>query len=243
MDPAEAGNLHSPQAQNRYSYVLENPLKYIDTTGMAAVDDCSGLYCSGYITSTAPSDSSDNSSVTAFLDFASYLYFVGGGFGNAFSSDFLFGQMRYDSNNPGYQLGQRIGDGAAIPAGLAEALLGGGGEVVGVSFDLTGAGALLGVPINIISGAAVVQGGTASALGFVHFSMGTHKGGDGIRRKPGSLGKFKGTDALRRENKMVRDVAVELKLNASQAEELHREIGGQGLSFNEILEVGREMFR
>jgi RHS repeat-associated protein len=34
----------------------------------------------------------------------------------------------------------------------------------------------------------------------------------GLRRKPGSLGEFKGTDALRRENKMARDIMKELNL-------------------------------
>jgi hypothetical protein len=70
-----------------------------------------------------------------------------------------------------------FGDLATIPAGLGEAILGGGGEIVGFSLDLTGVGAVVGVPINIVSGAAIVHGGASSALGFTHFMEGMKGGG------------------------------------------------------------------
>jgi hypothetical protein len=61
-------------------------------------------------------------------------------------------------------------------------------------------------------------------------------------KKPGKLGVFKGTDALRRENKVVRDVARKLKLSRDQQDQLHREISGDALDYHEILETARAMF-
>ena len=59
----------------------------------------------------------------------------------------------------------------------------------------------------------------------------------GTQRKPGSLGAFKGTDALRAENKVVADAAKAAGLSQDQARELHDEISGAGLTYAEILEI------
>ena len=59
------------------------------------------------------------------------------------------------------------------------------------------------------------------------------------RRKPGSLGQRKGTDALRRENKVVADAANEAGLNKDQRRRLHDKIGGKGLGYHQILEIAR----
>ncbi len=61
-------------------------------------------------------------------------------------------------------------------------------------------------------------------------------------RKPGSQGKFKGSDALRRENKVVRDVSKKLKLSKDQQRQLHDEISGQGLDYHGILDAAKGMF-
>jgi hypothetical protein len=45
-----------------------------------------------------------------------------------------------------------------------------------------------------------------------------------------------------RENKMVRDIVVQLKLTRSQQQTLHRYISGQGYSYREVLEIAKEMF-
>lgn len=45
-----------------------------------------------------------------------------------------------------------------------------------------------------------------------------------------------------RQNKMVRDIVVRLDLNKSQAQQLHREISGQGLGYHEILQIATDMF-
>jgi hypothetical protein len=67
-------------------------------------------------------------------------------------------------------------------------------------------------------------------------------GGDNLRRKPGSLGRFKGRDALRRENSQVRDVVKKLGLDKDQQRLLHDEITGQGLDYKQILEEAERMF-
>jgi RHS repeat-associated protein len=58
-----------------------------------------------------------------------------------------------------------------------------------------------------------------------------------FRRKPGSLGLFKGTEALRAENRIAADAAKAAGLDQDQARELHQEIGGQGLTYAEILQI------
>jgi RHS repeat-associated protein len=58
-----------------------------------------------------------------------------------------------------------------------------------------------------------------------------------FRRKPGSLGMFKGADALNAENKTVSDAAQAAGLNQDQASELHDEVSGQNFSYWEILQI------
>ncbi len=55
--------------------------------------------------------------------------------------------------------------------------------------------------------------------------------------RAGSLGQFKGTDALRAENKTAADAAMAAGLTQDQARELHDEISGQNLTYAEILEI------
>jgi RHS repeat-associated protein len=62
-----------------------------------------------------------------------------------------------------------------------------------------------------------------------------------IRKKPGSLGKSKGTDALRRENKVANDAAKEAGLTKDQQNILHNEISGQGLTYQQILDIARQI--
>jgi hypothetical protein len=44
------------------------------------------------------------------------------------------------------------------------------------------------------------------------------------------------------QNRQFRAVVKILQLTPGQAQQLHREISGQGLGFHEILQIGREMF-
>ena len=62
-----------------------------------------------------------------------------------------------------YRLGYGLGEAAW---GLAQIIVGGGGEVGGTALDATGVGALVGVPINIASAAVIVEGGADVAVGW-----------------------------------------------------------------------------
>ena len=64
---------------------------------------------------------------------------------------------------------------------------------------------------------------------------------DKLRKKPVSLGKFKGTDALRAENKMAGDAAKKAGLSKDQAKQLHKEISGQGYGFDDILIIAKQI--
>lgn len=45
-----------------------------------------------------------------------------------------------------------------------------------------------------------------------------------------------------RQNKMVTDIVVRLRLSKDQREELHRAISGEGLTYRQILNLAKEMF-
>lgn len=65
---------------------------------------------------------------------------------------------------------------------------------------------------------------------------------NGLRKKPGKLGEFKGKDALRAENKLAADAAKAAGLDQDQAEQLHGIISGEGLSsYHDILEVAQDI--
>ena len=65
---------------------------------------------------------------------------------------------------------------------------------------------------------------------------------DKIRKKIGSLGKAKGTDALRQENKQLRDIVKKLGLSKDQQRRLHDEISGQGLDYKQIEQTAQDLF-
>jgi RHS repeat-associated protein len=70
-------------------------------------------------------------------------------------------------------------------------------------------------------------------------SSGTSAAQAGLRRKPGSLGEFKGADALRKENKMARDIMKELNLGEDMKGLVHEALSegaidaGRKLTFKE----------
>jgi hypothetical protein len=77
---------------------------------------------------------------------------------NALLSDNLLGAGRQQQTTTEGKIGAALGGAAATLQGTGEALIGGGGEVLGLTLDATGVGALLGVPINVVSTAVVAHG-------------------------------------------------------------------------------------
>ncbi len=87
---------------------------------------------------------------------------------NAFTSDNAFGAGRISGGNSDFRTGQAIGDAVATVQGTVETLAGLGGEVGGTLLDLTGVGALVGVPVQVVSAGAIVQGGSTAAIAGGH---------------------------------------------------------------------------
>jgi RHS repeat-associated protein len=134
--PLPYADIWDPQTLNKYGYVRNNPLRYVDPDGHD------------------------------FWDFVN-------GAANAFSTDFFGGMGRQDSGNSDYSSGQGFGDAAAIVVGGIETIIGGGGEVGGLALNATGVGAFVGVPAQVVSTAAIVQGTTAVGTGAAHLMKAT----------------------------------------------------------------------
>jgi RHS repeat-associated protein len=95
--------------------------------------------------------------------------FLGGAL-NAFGSDNLLGFGRQDQTTVAGRTGAAVGDFAAAVGGAAVATVSAGADVVGVALDSTGAGAIAGVPINVVATAGVVVGSAAATEGFTHLA-------------------------------------------------------------------------
>jgi RHS repeat-associated protein len=67
-----------------------------------------------------------------------------------------------DRYPPHFRAGYGLGEAAW---GIAQIIVGAGGEVGGFALDLTGIGALLGVPVNVASAAVIVEGGADVLVG------------------------------------------------------------------------------
>ena len=165
FDPV-GGNPELPQTWNRYAYTLGNPLKYVDPTGRVEADAFRGDFGTTITVKT-----------NADSDLLIRLYHFFSGAANAYASDALLGRGRYEMNNADYQSGQALGDAAAVVGGVVEAFYGAGGEVLGFGLDATGVGAVVGVPVNIVSAGVIAHGLTTSG---VALSRGLHSRSSGV---------------------------------------------------------------
>jgi RHS repeat-associated protein len=84
---------------------------------------------------------------------------------NAFTSDNTVGVGRSNVGNGDFRTGQAVGDAVAGVTGTLEALVGSGGEAVGAVLDATGVGALIGVPVNVVSAGIIAHGATTAVEG------------------------------------------------------------------------------
>jgi RHS repeat-associated protein len=119
--------LFDPQSLDKYVYVRNNPLRYVDPNGEDWWD-----------------------TVEAAV--------------NEVISNNGFGAGRQAPQNQDQVKGQKIGDAITAAQGAAEVFIGGGGEAAGVALDLTGIGAVIGVPVNVVSTGIIAHGGTVGAF-------------------------------------------------------------------------------
>ena len=90
---------------------------------------------------------------------------------NAFTSNNTVGVGRISSGNGDFKTGQAIGDAVSTVVGTVETLAGTGGEVLGSALDLTGVGAVVGVPLNVAAAGLIVHGGTTAVISGVHLAQ------------------------------------------------------------------------
>lgn len=132
-------NFGNPQSLNLYSYVQNNPTTMGDPDGHGCDR---GGWC-GYIRAAV----------------------------NAYLSDNAFGAFRGDvltQYTAAEQRGAALGDGLAFVEGGAEATVGTLGNGAGAVLDLSGVGALVGIPVNVVSTGLMLHGGGTAIVGGAH---------------------------------------------------------------------------
>jgi RHS repeat-associated protein len=226
-DPSNDQDEHDPQSWNLYSGVRNNPLRNIDPNG----EDCittSNQTSSGVTVTTERGGSTTTCSgtyVNGTVDVNSFSY-NGGSLGYSFANDTASGAGTI-------QFGQIQSDDALSPD-VANALRQSGVmafPLVNLTAQGLKFGASVAFPFTSLLGNAVV--GSDSTAAKVA----------GVSRKPGKLGQFKGTDSLRRENKIARDIIKQLNLQGKRAEQVHDIIqgasidAGEKLGYTELLEI------
>jgi RHS repeat-associated protein len=230
-DPGRDWNPRAPQSWNLYGYVRNSPLTFIDPSGLAS------FRFSGSITVEADAIPATMDELWMIEMLWDYYNFVSGA-SNAFASNALFGRGRVDQPNGAYQYGQIYGDAASVLFGGLEMLGGTGGEIGGLALDATGIGALIGVPVQVVSGGLVMHGSTTTAIGAANLMSGVKQ------RKEGKHGTFRGRDAKRANDVDVKRVLKDLGKDKDGRfrDRLHNELrkaGMQGASYTEILDLAR----
>ncbi len=221
----------APQSLNSYAYVLNNPTSRIDPDG----HDC--IYPSGeggkgeLVRGDCKSDTDDGVFVNGTVDKDSFTYDP--------SNNRLSYTYESDSGAQGFGVLQGPDLNGGFPAGsLAAGVFGASNASIWRNSD--GAVNFLGkTEFEAASFFFPVAGFVIEKVAGAPDSPTLQAAA--ISRKPGSLGKFKGADALRQENKMARDVMKELNLGKSLKREVHEIISeeaimaGKKLTFNEAL--------
>ncbi len=229
--PPEAvpySDLSDPQSLNLYAYVQNNPLSRFDSDGHDCVNGSNAS--NGSISVQTTSDSS------ACL--SGYTYVNGTVDPN--SVTYSNGQLGFNISN--------YADGSGIAASVTMAS---GSQL---DPDTLSAGVFGPASASTWNNSAGVVNGAfkaeETAFGFVFpltflavdalaGSSPTGAQAAGLRKKPGTLGMEKGTDALRREDKVARDISKKLGVDKNAVHELLQEGSqdmGRKLSFREGLE-------
>ena len=189
-------HMSNPQAWNGYAYVHNNPLNATDPDGEKyQVCDENGQNCSNQSdTDFAQNQQNAQSAGEVWKNGQIYAPDADGNL--QFKG--TYNQTDVDLN-PTAQviLSQPVINNAA---GAGNFLFNTEKNAIGYFFPITN------LIVNKIAGAG---------------STGTDAAKAGISSKPGSLGQFKGTDALRRENKVARDIMKELNLGEDAKAAVH----------------------
>ena len=226
QDPA------NPQSWNLYGYGRNNPLAATDPTGQSV------SICAPTCTPFGISDDEYQNAqgqpwyMQGGLTYPSIQQLeAGGGFGwITDSSGYSVGSVYWICDNPGVC-------GAANRSGAAQIANDAGPAVTGLGTILKFAGSvafpLAGIAVDVTTNAT----NRLTAL----------QAGSRISRKPGSLGSFKGTDALRQENETADAIRKALKLPVSEQGLIHELIGeasvdaGRKLGYRELLVYVKEI--
>jgi len=131
---------------------------------------------------------------------------VANGFMNAFNTNQVLGIGRTQDGNSDFKTGQAFGDAVSAIQGVAEMIVGTGGEVGGLALDATGVGAVAGVPLNIASAGVITHGVAVAGAGLGNLGMALYK--NGVPNPDGSKGK---TDHQAKVDELVTKAQGEAK--------------------------------
>jgi RHS repeat-associated protein len=158
-DAIDDSNQRFPQSFNRYTYVRNRPLVFVDPTGTQ-------------ITIWAPRPPSCGICDANYAQDLYDVYMFLSGAGNAIGSNFMMGRGRVNQKDSNYQDGQLIGDGVSVLLSGYEMFLGVEGGIGGTLLDFTGGGAAVGIPVQAVSGAMIVHGSVTTAISSAHLMAG-----------------------------------------------------------------------
>jgi hypothetical protein len=230
-------HLESPQAWNGYAYVHNNPLNSTDPDGLDCIysnGDGTGYVQRGDCTNAGGKD--DNGVfVNGTIDVTSFKY----------NADNNSSSFNYTPDSGG--IGRGVLQGPDLNGGFPSGSLAAG--VFGSANASTwnnAAGAVEAAGMAEYRAAALFFPLTGLLIDHVAGAGSSGASAAAISRKPGSLGMGKGTDALRRENKIARDIIQELKLTGKDADAVHDIIAGASidagrkLGYRELVVVVKE---
>jgi RHS repeat-associated protein len=227
--PVPYADLSDPQSLNLYAYVQNNPLNRFDSEGHDCVN-ASGA-SSGYILVQSTQNAANCASGFTYVNGT---VTPGSGTYNAET-----GTLSYSISNYADGSGMAATVVNSEPASFNDSLMYNAFGPPSASTWNNSAGTT-----NAVGKAwfNVVFPWESLATDLLSGSGSNGAQAAGISRKPGTLGMRKGTDALRREDKIARDIAKKLGLSEEEAEMVHgllqegSQDEGRALTYREALE-------